>query len=559
MRVLIADDNLDLARSLATVLQTRGATTVVVPDGSQALEAANNQRFDAAVVDLKMPNRSGLEVLQAMRAAGQPQCLIAVTGYDSAERIRAVERLGQVPVLRKPFDPQELLNILGLHGGEQPELPRRARLAVLGDGSAELGPLPGVLMDRFADADMIREAVADHQYDAAILLLDDNDEAEEISADLRTLDQDLAVIRSARPGLVADAVERSRCRREAADRLEMLQSLMRNAPAPLLVLGGDPCMITDWSANLETLLGHRGAELHDSGLDRIEDPAHPRQIAKLVEQVRLGGQPVSEDLRIRCRGGAIRQFAVLATPADSGEQAVMLSFGAVGPLDPHTEALRMLGATAAGVAHEMRNTLAGVGNSLTVLQHRIPKDSAAAEVLLRIRERTARAQEVMSDLLAFARPVNMRFKTVPARMVLLSAADRVREGAPSGIQVHVRVPDPTLRIQVDPVALQMALVDLGNNAVQALPGNGNIELSCVRETDGVQLRVTDDGPGIPDSLRQEIFDPFFTTRARGSGLGLANVRKVVEAHGGTVRLEDSPRGARFLIGLPPRPGYAEED
>lgn len=559
MRVLIADDNLDLARSLATVLQTRGATTVVVPDGGQALDAAAEQHFDAAVVDLKMPNRSGLEVLEALRAAGQPERLVAVTGYDSAERIRAVERLGQVPVLRKPFDPQELLDILGLHGGEHPELPRRSRLAVLGVVTESLASLPGVLTDCFVEGDMIREAVADHQYDAALLLLDDNDEAEEIAADLRTLDQDLAVIRSTRPGLVADAVERSRSRRANSDRLELLQSLIRSAPAPLLVLAGDPPIITDWSQSLEGLLGHRGAELHDSGLDRVEDPANPRGIAKLIQEVRLGGAPVSRDLRVRCRGGSIRQFAVLATPADSGEQAVMLSFGAVGPLDPHTEALRMLGATAAGVAHEMRNTLAGVGNSLAVLQHRIPKDSAAAEVLQRIRERTTRAQEVMSDLLAFARPVNMRFKTVPARMVLLSAADRVREAAPSGIQVHVSVPDPTLRIQVDPVALQMALVDLGNNAVQALPGHGNIEISCMRETDGVQVRVSDDGPGIPEGIRHEIFDPFFTTRSRGSGLGLANVRKVVEAHGGQVQLEERARGASFLISLPPRPGHAEED
>ncbi len=218
----------------------------------------------------------------------------------------------------------------------------------------------------------------------------------------------------------------------------------------------------------------------------------------------------------------------------------------------------MLGATAAGVAHEMRNTLAGVSSSLEILQHRIADGTPAASVLTRIRERTARASEVMSDLLAFARPLHLRLKTLPARMLLMSAADRIRERAPSGITVDVHIPDPTLRIRVDPVSIQMALVDLGANSINALPGQGSVTLSCDRTTESVCIRVADNGPGVPDSIAPEIFDPFFTTRAQGSGLGLANVRKAIEAHGGTVELEDLSPGAHFLIRLPPRPPEPKE-
>ena len=120
--------------------------------------------------------------------------------------------------------------------------------------------------------------------------------------------------------------------------------------------------------------------------------------------------------------------------------------------------------------------------------------------------------------------------------------------------VATALPNPGLRILVDPVRLQMALINLGNNAVQAMgDGPGTLTLSCAREGESVVLCVDDDGPGVPVPVRARIFDPFFTTRARGSGLGLANVRKLVEAHGGTIALLDRQPGAHFEIRLPRRP------
>ncbi len=557
MRVLIADDNEDLAQSLANLLQDRGANTVVVGNGADALTAAEEQDFDAAVIDLKMPRRSGVEVLQHLQANGRAGRLVAVTGYERSEGLDALARLDSVPVLHKPFDPAELLGLLGLTD-PCALLPERSRLAVLARPKDDLSVLRNLAsFDRFADEDLIREAVAEHPYDAALILSNAVDR-DEISADLHTLDQDLAVLFSLRPSLVADAVERTRERRMRAERATLLNVVFQRTPAPLLVVAGEPPSVSLWNRGLRELLGHRDTELEGASLDLLEAPSAGQALRALVAEARLTGRSTRKTLPVRRRGGGLQEFSVLATPADCCDQSVTLLFGTAGPDDPQAEALRMLGATAAGVAHEMRNTLAGVGSSLEVLQGRIPEGSAAATVLTRIRERTARASEVMTDLLAFARPLNLRLKTIPARMVLMSAADRIRERAPSGISVDVRIPDPTLRIRVDPVSLQMALVDLGNNAVNALPGRGTVTLSCVVETEGVELRVADDGPGVPEAFARQIFDPFFTTRAQGSGLGLANVRKVVEAHGGQVDLENRGPGAHFLIRLPTRPNESEE-
>ncbi len=557
MRVLIADDNSDLAESLASLLENRGANTVVVRDGTAALEAAEANAFDAAVIDLKMPNRSGVDVLERLQRQGRTERLVAVTGYERTEQLEQVAKLESVPILQKPFDPAELLSLLGLQDAPA-EVPERARLAVFTDPGTSLTALRSLtLFDRFEEEDMIREAVAEYPYDAALILSDRVDK-DELNADLHTLDQDLAVVFSCRPILIGDAIERTRSRRARGERSVLLDEVFQRTPVPLLVVTGEPPELALWNRALRELLGHREDELEAASLDLLEAPTSRRALRRLTAEARLTGRSTRATLLVRRRGGGLQELSVLATPTDCYDQAVALLFGTAGPDDPQAAALRMLGATAAGVAHEMRNTLAGVGSSLEILQHRIPAGSAAANVLTRIRERTARASEVMSDLLAFARPLNLRLKTIPARMVLMSVADRIRERAPAGISVDVRIADPTLRIRVDPVSIQMALVDLGHNSVNAMPGQGTVTLSCDRQTEAVELRVGDDGPGVAQTISEQIFDPFFTTRAQGSGLGLANVRKVVEAHGGSIELESRSPGAHFLIRLPPRPPEPKE-
>jgi signal transduction histidine kinase len=94
-------------------------------------------------------------------------------------------------------------------------------------------------------------------------------------------------------------------------------------------------------------------------------------------------------------------------------------------------------------------------------------------------------------------------------------------------------------------------LNLATNALQAATAPLNLELLARRTADGrAQIAVSDDGPGVPASIRDRIFEPFFTTRARGNGIGLSIVKSVVEAHGGSVCLAHATRGATFVIDLP---------
>ena len=544
MRVLIADDNVDLARSLAEVLRARSAEVDVATDGLAARALAEGHRPDVALLDLKLPGRSGLDLIGDLQDLPRPPGrIIAMTGYDSAERIAAAERIGAETVLRKPFSMDALLGSLGLDAVEAESPPVDCLVLVLG---ANGGPLPtSCHVVRARDADDLRGQVGDREFDAVVLL---GEVGEDLVLDLALLDPDVAVITGAGAALVESAVRQTRGRRRAAAEVRLLDAALRSTPGAHLLVRGRPPRIDRWTPDVEALLGYRPQDLEERMLTRLEQDLDQGPIHALAQRARTDG-PLEEVLCVRSRGGAARELRVRAA-ALTGD-AVLLSLRAAPSEDDETRNLEMLGATAAGVAHELRNTLAGVGNSLTVLAGRLEGDEVGV-IVEQVRERVHRAAEVMNDLLDFARPVQLRLMAVPAPLVLDAAADQITHDPSVSVVVHV--PDPTLRLLVDPVRLQMALINLGNNAAQAMAEvGGTVTLSCESAHDEVHIVVADDGPGVPEPLRARIFDPFFTTRSQGSGLGLANVRKLVEAHGGRVRLLPTERGASFLLALPRRP------
>jgi signal transduction histidine kinase len=116
--------------------------------------------------------------------------------------------------------------------------------------------------------------------------------------------------------------------------------------------------------------------------------------------------------------------------------------------------------------------------------------------------------------------------------------------------LHASLP-ADLVATIDPDQVRQVLTNLMANASQALKGRGQIWVEGEATPDGgARLRVRDDGPGIPAEDRKRVFEALFTTKAKGSGLGLALCRRIMEAHGGTIEIEDQPGGASFLLTLP---------
>ena len=211
--------------------------------------------------------------------------------------------------------------------------------------------------------------------------------------------------------------------------------------------------------------------------------------------------------------------------------------------------LLTMGELAAGLAHQIRTPLATalLYASQIALPDRKPED------LARCGERTVSSlkqlDKLVNDMLAFAHGGSGR-EVVSVSALLEQVAQWLRPALRPGVRLTIRTQAPNLTVRASAPSLVSAVLNLATNALQAANGDLELELLARRQDDRAHIVVSDNGPGVPEHLRQKIFEPFFTTRTRGNGIGLAIVKSVVEAHQGSVRLAETGRGATFVIDLP---------
>jgi two-component system sensor histidine kinase HydH len=217
------------------------------------------------------------------------------------------------------------------------------------------------------------------------------------------------------------------------------------------------------------------------------------------------------------------------------------------------EKLAALGGLAAGVAHEIRNPLSSIKGIATYFGDKFGKGSAEKETAdVMIRE-VDRLNRVISELLEFARPTELKPLPVNVYDLLAHAVQLVQQDA--GIK-HIQIELPEQRsditLFIDPDRFSQCLLNLYLNAIQAMPEGGRLSNRIyVHEDDRVDIEISDTGKGISAEYLHQIFDPYFTTKTTGTGLGLAIVHKIIEAHHGRVRVKSTPgRGTTFTISLP---------
>ncbi len=221
------------------------------------------------------------------------------------------------------------------------------------------------------------------------------------------------------------------------------------------------------------------------------------------------------------------------------------------------ERLAALGELAAVMAHEVRNPLGVIFNSLTTLK-RLLRPTGDAEMLLSIvGEEAERLNRIVSDLLDFVRPYELAKKPIALEPVVAGAVDSALKSiGAQPVQVVTELPDELPPFPVDAQLLRQALVNLLINAAQAMPRGGTVTVRAAVERRGgapwLVVEVRDEGVGIAAKAAEKIFQPFFTTKATGTGLGLAVVKRIVEAHLGEVaaRPNEGAPGSTFVVRLP---------
>ena len=217
------------------------------------------------------------------------------------------------------------------------------------------------------------------------------------------------------------------------------------------------------------------------------------------------------------------------------------------------ESLSRVGQLAAGVAHELRNSLASLRGYLTLIE-RNPQQESIADYLSEIRSEADHLQRVLEDFLSFARPGTVRLESVDVEsLVRRAAADPVLGEVSVVIQKGSDKVSRLPLLRGDAQLLERALRNLLHNAEQA-QGESRSEITVRLEHDAeaLQIVVEDRGRGIAPEMRQKLFVPFATSRAEGVGLGLALTHRIVDLHGGRIRLEDREGGGTRAVLTFPR-------
>jgi len=226
--------------------------------------------------------------------------------------------------------------------------------------------------------------------------------------------------------------------------------------------------------------------------------------------------------------------------------------------------LASLGEMAAGIAHELKNPLAGIEVMAGLLRRQVSGE--AQSLLADIISEAKLANAIVVEMLEFVRPVRLQVERTAIGDVLQQAITLAEGKVPrGGIAMTVDIEDGLPMIEGDHHQLVQVFTNLLTNAFEALGGQGRVAITAVTSAiegdpamGGVQpplptvvVEVADDGPGVPADATDKIFDPFFTTKPQGSGLGLPIVRKIVNAHDGTIDVSSGPNaGTRFRVTLP---------
>ena len=227
-----------------------------------------------------------------------------------------------------------------------------------------------------------------------------------------------------------------------------------------------------------------------------------------------------------------------------------------------SEKLAALGTMVSGVGHEVRTPLTYINTNLELIRTQIEKTAKgetalaqAAEAIARLvsksKEGVERADRIVRQLRQFA---TAQVKAEPSALldVVGNAAELFRSVHKGEVVVNVDL-RPVGDFKVDRGQVQQVIINLLNNGAESMGNKGNLKIRLRPTASGAEIEVEDNGPGIPKEVQSRLFDPFFTTKTEGTGLGLSVSRRIIEAHGGTIRFTTNPTGTVFTVFLPKEP------
>jgi len=256
-------------------------------------------------------------------------------------------------------------------------------------------------------------------------------------------------------------------------------------------------------------------------------------------------------------GGLIRSFNSMVDHLERAEQELeRFHYQQM----ERADRLASVGEMATGIAHEIKNPLAGISGAISVLADDFPEDDPRREIIGQVLDQIARLNKTATDLLYFGRPGKPEFTYVDLNTLVKDTLFFISQH-PEARNIH-RVKELTRDLPpawADAKQVQQVLFNIIINAIQAMSEGGTLSVATSLHPRGerefIRVEITDTGPGIAASELDKIFVPFHTTKNQGTGLGLPICKQLIEQHGGAIRVESRPgEGTTFIIELPAHTG-----
>jgi signal transduction histidine kinase len=514
------DDEPGIAALCKRVLSRADYDVVALTDPRAAIEHLQHHRVDLLLVDIRMPEVDGFDVISRAQMVHPDIAVLVMTGFGTVETAIRALRQGVDGLILKPFErSDELLSSVRQVLIDNQRKRETARMQAL-------RPLFNVTETLFSETDrdrlldLILTAIRDHLHcsNAAYYQVED--------------------------GIVFTVAQRGRVLKVDGDnfaaRLVQRVDLDGN---PIVIHATGPgevdaqSLLSDLGLGSAILIPIARANLHSvlfAGRDASGSPFRgadlelffvlARQAVVAMENARL-----YEDLR-----SYVRQV-------EESQQALL-----------RVEKMAAAGRLTASIAHEVNNPLQSVQNCLHLAGHENLPPEKRQEYFELAKKELDRLMKTVQRMLDFYRPGAVRVEQVDLLELLTHVLRLTAQQLQSkNISVRTELPDSLPQIYAVSGQIQQIFINLILNALDAMPGGGELTVHAQAVKNGVAIIFEDNGPGIPEDRRENIFEPFFSTKEGGTGLGLTVSYNIVTAHGGTLDLiPGRGSGACFRLFLP---------
>ena len=520
--VLVVDDEPGIALLCNRILSRAGYDVTSETDPRVAIEHLQHRRVDLLLVDIRMPEVDGFDVISRAQMVQPDVAVLVMTGFGTVETAIRALRQGVDGLLLKPFNKsEELLQAVRQALTDNQRKRDTARISAL-------RPLFNVSETLFAETDrdrlleLIVSAIREHLHCSNVAYYEvKNGEVSVIAQRGNVLDVEgnqFAAQLVSRVDADGDPIVINATGPGEADAQALLSTL--GLGAAILI----PVARTNMHSVLFAARDATSAALPFRGSDLEMFFVLARQAVVAMENARLYA-----DLR-----DYVRKL--------EESQAAML----------RAEKMAAAGRLTASIAHEINNPLQSVQNCLHLAGHEDLPPEKRREYFDLAKNELERLMKTSQRMLDFYRPGAVKMEQVDVlellQHVLSLTSQQLRQRE---INVNIDLPMSLPSVYAVSGQIQQVFLNLILNSLDAMPAGGDLTVSARALENGVEITFRDTGPGIPESHRNDIFEPFFSTKEGGTGLGLTVSYNIVTAHGGTLDLLNGHQpGACFRLFLP---------